>query len=336
MKKTFIVAELSANHNNDLETTLSTLKAIKDSGADAVKLQTFFPHLMVPKLYTDEYKIKDGLWKDMYQYDLYEKINLPIEWHKIIFEKSKELGIECFSSPFDLKSVDILENLNNPYYKVASSEINHIPLLIKIAKTKKPVILSTGVASIEDISLAIKTLNDNGCDDITVLKCTASYPTPLEDSNLKAMVTIKDRFQVKVGLSDHTKGFIAPVVAVALGASFIEKHFILDKTFETPDRDFSLDPTEFKTMVDAIRDAEKSLGSREIVINKKMEKARAHMRSVYVTAKVKKGEVFTSKNLDVLRPNKGCHPKFFKNIIGTIADKDYEKYTPYLLDERSN
>ena len=336
MKKTFIVAELSANHNNDLETTLSTLKAIKDSGADAVKLQTFFPHLMVPKLYTDEYKIKDGLWKDMYQYDLYEKINLPIEWHKIIFEKSKELGIECFSSPFDLKSVDILENLNNPYYKVASSEINHIPLLIKIAKTKKPVILSTGVASIEDISLAIKTLNDNGCDDITVLKCTASYPTPLEDSNLKAMVTIKDRFQVKVGLSDHTKGFIAPVVAVALGASFIEKHFILDKTFETPDRDFSLDPTEFKTMVDAIRDAEKSLGSREIVISKKMEKARAHMRSVYVTAKVKKGEVFTSKNLDVLRPNKGCHPKFFKNIIGTIADKDYEKYTPYLLDERSN
>ena len=176
MKKTFIVAELSANHNNDLETTLSTLKAIKDSGADAVKLQTFFPHLMVPKLYTDEYKIKDGLWKDMYQYDLYEKINLPIEWHKIIFEKSKELGIECFSSPFDLKSVDILENLNNPYYKVASSEINHIPLLIKIAKTKKPVILSTGVASIEDISLAIKTLNDNGCDDITVLKCTGFLP----------------------------------------------------------------------------------------------------------------------------------------------------------------
>lgn len=333
MKKTFIVAELSANHNNDLETTLSTLKAIKDSGADAVKLQTFFPHLMVPKLYTDEYKIKEGLWKDMYQYDLYEKINLPIEWHKIIFEKSKELGIECFSSPFDLKSVDILENLNNPYYKVASSEINHIPLLIKIAKTKKPVILSTGVASIEDISLAIKTLNENGCFDITVLKCTAAYPTPLEDSNLRAMVTIKDRFQVKVGLSDHTKGFIAPVVAVALGASFIEKHFILDKRIDTPDRDFSLDPSEFKTMVEAIRDAEKSLGSSEIVISKKMQKARVHMRSVYVTAKVKKGEVFTSKNLDVLRPNKGCHPKFFKNIIGTKANKDYEKYTPYLSND---
>ena len=333
MKKTFIVAELSANHNNDLETTLSTLKAIKDSGADAVKLQTFFPHLMVPKLYTDEYKIKEGLWKDMYQYDLYEKINLPIEWHKIIFEKSKELGIECFSSPFDLKSVDILENLNNPYYKVASSEINHIPLLIKIAKTKKPVILSTGVASIEDISLAIKTLNENGCIDITVLKCTAAYPTPLEDSNLRAMVTIKDRFQVKVGLSDHTKGFIAPVVAVALGASFIEKHFILDKGIDTPDRDFSLDPSEFKTMVEAIRDAEKSLGSSEIVISKKMQKARVHMRSVYVTAKVKKGEVFTSKNLDVLRPNKGCHPKFFKNIIGNKANKDYEKYTPYLSND---
>lgn len=333
MKNTYIVAELSANHNNDLETTLNTLKAIKESGADAVKLQTFFPHLMTPKLFTDEFKIKEGLWKGMFQYDLYKKINLPIEWHKIIFEKSKELGIECFSSPFDLKSVDVLENLNNPYYKVASSEINHIPLLIKIAKTKKPVILSTGVASIEDISLAIKTLNDNGCDDITVLKCTASYPTPLEDSNLRAMMTIKDRFDVKVGLSDHTKGFIAPLVAVALGASFIEKHFILDKKIDTPDRDFSLDPTEFKTMVEAIRDAEKSLGSGEIVLSEKMKKARVHMRSIYVTANVKKGEVFTLKNLDVLRPNKGCHPKFFQSIIGTTADKDYEKYTPYLLDE---
>lgn len=325
--KTFIVAELSANHSNNKSVVKDTIKAAKDSGADGFKIQTFDLNHMTLNVKSAKYKNKEGLWKGYYHYDLYKEIHLPWEWHEMIFEECEKIGIICFSTPFDINSAMFLEKLNNPIYKIASSEISHIPLLEFVSKLGKPIIFSTGVATENDINLAIDTINTN-TNDITILKCTASYPTNLEDSNILSINTLKKKYGFKVGLSDHTAGHAAAVAAVSNGASVIEKHFILDKSIVTPDSSFSMTPKSFSLMVNEIRKAEKVLGSSKLEQKKLLEKSRYHMRSIFSIKSIEKGEIFSEDNIRVLRPNLGLHPKYYNQLLGKKSKRDLKKNVP--------
>lgn len=259
--KTFIIAELSANHNHDLDLAKRTIKAMAESGADAVKIQTYTPDSLVMDVDNEYFgPIPTGLWKGIKRYDLYKDGAMPYEWQPILKEYAESLGLVFFSTPFDLEGVDFLETMDIPIYKIASFEINDIPLIRKAAQQHKPIIMSTGVASLEDIELAIETCRKEGCNDITLLKCTSEYPAPYEHINLLTIPDMARRFGVKVGISDHTMGTIVSTAAVAVGATVVEKHFILDRTIGGPDASFSMEPNEFKEMVDAIRIVEKSLG----------------------------------------------------------------------------
>lgn len=328
--KTFIVAELSANHNNDKSLIKDTIKAAKDSGANGFKIQTFDLNHMTLNVKNKKYKNKEGLWKGYYHYDLYKEIQLPWEWHEMIFEECDKIGLLCFSTPFDINSAIFLEKLNNPIYKIASSEISHIPLLKFVSRLGKPIIFSTGVATENDITLAINTIKKH-TRDITILKCTASYPTSLEDSNILSINTLKKKYGFKVGLSDHTAGHAAAVAAVSNGASVIEKHFILDKSIITPDSSFSMTPKTFSKMVSEIRKVEKVLGSSKLEQKQLLEKSRYHMRSIFSIKSIKKGEVFSEDNIRVLRPNLGLHPKYYDQILGKKSKRDIFKNTPISL-----
>ena len=272
--KVFIIAEISANHNGDLQVALETVRAAKRAGADAIKLQTYTAKTMTIDCKNDFFMIKQGTaWDGEYLYDLYKRAYTPWEWHKDIYDLAKEEGLICFSSPFDNSAVDLLEELNSPIYKIASFEITDIPLIEYIASKGKPIILSTGIAEISDIELAIETCRKAGNNDITLLKCTSAYPADPSDANLLTIPDIKIRFGVKSGLSDHTMGIEGPIVATALGASVIEKHFILDKSIGGPDAHFSLDEKEFTEMVKAVRIAEKMMGKVDYeMTEKKKEK----------------------------------------------------------------
>ena len=260
MSKTFIVAELSANHGHKLEVALESVRAAKEAGVDAVKIQTYTADTITLNCDADDFKVKGTLWDGRTLYDLYQEAYTPWEWHQAIFDEAKKCGLICFSTPFDKTAVDFLEDLGNPIMKIASFEITDIPLIEYAAKKGKPMVISTGIAMPEDIELAVKTCKEAGNDDITLLKCTSSYPAPIEDANLKTMVDMKDRFGVKVGLSDHTMGYDVAVAAVALGATLVEKHFIIDRSIGGPDAAFSMEKDEFAAMVKAIRDVEKALG----------------------------------------------------------------------------
>ena len=280
---------------------------------------------MTLNIRNDQYRNSKGLWKGFYFYDLYKEIQLPWKWHDMIFEECDKLGLICFSAPFDIKSALFLEKIGNPIYKIASSEISHIPLIDFVSKLNKPIVFSTGCAKNEDIELAYNTIKLNN-DDITILKCTASYPTALEESNVLAIKHIKKKYEVKVGLSDHTLGHSAAIAAVALGAVYIEKHFILDKTVKSADSSFSMTPKEFTLMVNEIRNIEKVLGNDKINIDDK--NSRLHMRSIFTIKEIKKGEVFSNQNIRVMRPNYGLHPKFFNKIIGSISKRNVKKNQP--------
>ena len=325
MDKALIVAELSSNHSKKKSIVKDTIKAAKDSGADAFKIQTFDLEHMTLNIRNDQYRNSKGLWKGFYFYDLYKEIQLPWKWHDMIFEECDKLGLICFSAPFDIKSALFLEKIGNPIYKIASSEISHIPLIDFVSKLNKPIVFSTGCAKNEDIELAYNTIKLNN-DDITILKCTASYPTALEESNVLAIKHIKKKYEVKVGLSDHTLGHSAAIAAVALGAVYIEKHFILDKTVKSADSSFSMTPKEFTLMVNEIRNIEKVLGNDKINIDDK--NSRLHMRSIFTIKEIKKGEVFSNQNIRVMRPNYGLHPKFFNKIIGSISKRNVKKNQP--------
>ena len=325
MDKALIVAELSSNHSKKKSIVKDTIKAAKDSGADAFKIQTFDLEHMTLNIRNDQYRNSKGLWKGFYFYDLYKEIQLPWKWHDMIFEECDKLGLICFSAPFDIKSALFLEKIGNPIYKIASSEISHIPLIDFVSKLNKPIVFSTGCAKNEDIELAYNTIKLNN-DDITILKCTASYPTALEESNVLAIKHIKKKYEVKVGLSDHTLGHSAAIAAVALGAVYIEKHFILDKTVKSADSSFSMTPKEFTIMVNEIRNIEKVLGNDKINIDDK--NSRLHMRSIFTIKEIKKGEVFSNQNIRVMRPNYGLHPKFFNKIIGSISKRNVKKNQP--------
>jgi pseudaminic acid synthase len=327
--KTFIIAELSANHNQNKQIAIDTIIAAKKAGADAIKFQTYTPDTLTIDCDNEYFKIGHGtLWDGKTLYSLYQEAYTPWEWHQELFEVAKANDLVCFSSPFDKTAVDFLENLNVPAYKIASFEIQDIPLIKYAASKGKPIIISTGIATLEDIELAVATCKSVGNNDIILLKCTSSYPAPLDLANLKTMVDLKTRFNVTVGLSDHTMGNIAPIVATALGAKVIEKHFILDKSIGGPDAEFSLNPVEFAQMVQEVRMAESALGITTYELSEKVEKNRKFARSLFVVKDVKIGEKFTPENVRSIRPGYGLHPKYYEEVIGKIAKENIEKGKP--------
>ena len=325
MSKTFIVAELSANHGHKLEVALESVRAAKGAGADAIKIQTYTADTITLNCDAEDFKVKGTLWDGRTLYDLYQEAYTPWEWHQAIFDEAKKCGLVCFSTPFDKTAVDFLEDLGNPIMKIASFEITDIPLIEYAAKKGKPMVISTGIAMPEDIELAVKTCKDAGNDDITLLKCTSSYPAPIEDANLMTMVDMKERYGVKVGLSDHTMGYDVAVAAVALGATLVEKHFILDRSIGGPDAAFSMVIGEFAAMVKSIRNVEKALGKVKLPTDPLKIKGREFCRSLYVTEDVKAGDVITEQNVRSVRPGYGLHPKYLPQILGHKVNCDLQK-----------
>ncbi|MDB9760166.1 pseudaminic acid synthase [bacterium] len=327
--KVFIIAELSANHGGNIDIALETVRAAKRTGADAIKIQTYTADTITIDSKNKYFKINQGTyWDGQYLYDLYKTASLPWEWHAEIFKVAKEEGILCFSSPFDSTAVDLLESLNNPIYKIASFEITDIPLIEYIARKGKPIIISTGIAEITDIELAIETCLKAGNNNITILKCTSAYPADPTDANLLTIPDIKSRFGVKVGLSDHTMGIEGPVVATALGATVIEKHFILDKKIGGPDAHFSLDEKEFTEMVKSVRIAESMLGKVDYEMTEKKKNSRQFSRSLFIVEDVKSGDIINKENVRSIRPGFGMHPKYLFEILGKEFNRDLEKGTP--------
>lgn len=325
----FIIAELSANHGNDIEIAKETIRAAKRAGADAIKIQTYKADTITIDIKHDDFLIRGGVTDGMYLYDLYKDAFLPWEWHKELFELAKQENLICFSSPFDFSAVDFLESLDCPIYKIASYEITDIPLIKYTASKGKPIIISTGVAELEDIQLAIDACRSKGNDDITILKCTSAYPAPIQEANLIMINDIQTKFNVKVGLSDHTLGITAPIVAAAMGARVIEKHFILDKKVGGYDASFSLDEKEFTLMVNAVREAEFSLGKIDYSLTEKQLIGRQSSRSLYIVEDVKCGQIITKKNVRSIRPGFGMHPKHYYEVLGKVATCDIKKGTPF-------
>jgi pseudaminic acid synthase len=328
---TYIIAELSANHNQDINLAKEMIKAAKDSGADAVKLQTYKPDTITLDVKNDIFKAGD-LWSSEYLYDLYARAYMPWEWHEELMEYSKSLDITLFSSPFDFTAVDVLEQIDVPAYKIASFEIVDIPLIKYVASKQKPIIISTGIATLEDIELAIKICHDQGNKDIMLLKCTSSYPAPLEKMNLCMIDDLAKRFDCISGLSDHTTGLEAPILSIAFGAKVIEKHFTHDKSVDTPDKEFSLDPSEFRAMVDSVRKAEKLIGRVDYSLDESKKKSRTYGRSLFISNDINIGDEFTKDNIKSIRPGIGLHPKYYEEILGKKASKEYKKGEPITLD----
>lgn len=325
----FIIAELSANHNGDLQVAKDTIRAAKRAGADAIKLQTYTPDTLTIDCDNEYFQIGHGtLWDGKTLYELYGEAYTPWEWHAELFEVAAEEKLICFSSPFDKSSVDFLENLDVPAYKIASFEIQDIPLIKYAASKGKPIIMSTGIAEIADIELAIEACKSVGNSEIILLKCTSSYPAPLALANLNTIPNMKERFNVEVGFSDHTYGAIAPVVARSLGACVIEKHFILDKSIGGPDADFSLDLQEFTDMVNEVRKAEQLLGCVSYEISDKVKENRKFARSLFVIQNMKEGDLITGENVRSIRPGYGLHPKYMESIIGKKVNQKIERGTP--------
>lgn len=332
MKKTFIIAEMSANHNQHKDVAIETIKAAKKAGADAIKIQTYTADTITLNCNKPDFIVGPGLWEGETYYNLYKKAYTPWEWHEEIFRVAKEEGLICFSTPFDKTAVDLLEDLNNPIYKIASFEITDIPLIKYIASKHKPIILSTGIATEEDINLALDTIRAEGCYDITLLKCTSAYPAPIEDANLLTMTDMKQRFGCKVGLSDHTEGSIVATTAVAMGAEVIEKHFIIDRSIGGPDAAFSMEEPDFKAMVDSIRLVEKAKGDVYYPTDPSKIKGRESSRSLYVAKDVKAGEIITEENVRSVRPGFGLHPKYLPEVLGKKFVKDCQMGDRFSLD----
>jgi pseudaminic acid synthase len=328
----FIIAELSANHNGSIQTAIETIKSAKRAGADAIKLQTYTPDTITIDSDKDDFVIKGTIWEGRNLYQLYQEAYTPWEWHEILFKTAKEEGLICFSSPFDKSAVDFLESLNTPAYKIASFEITDIPLIEYTASKMKPIILSTGISTQEDISLAIDACLRVGNKNIALLKCTSSYPAPIEEANLSMIKDLATRYNVITGLSDHTIGSLAPVVSICFGAKIIEKHFIIDRAIGGPDSSFSMNEQEFLEMVNSVRQAESAIGNINYTLSEKQKISRAHSRSLYVVENVKSGDIFTEKNVKSIRPGFGLHPKFYKEILGKKANADIDKGTRFTLD----
>ncbi len=329
----FIIAELSANHNGSLSTAIETIRAAKRAGANCIKLQTYTADTLTIDSDKDDFIIKSGsIWDGKNYYQLYQEAYTPWEWHEEIFRVAKEEGLICFSSPFDKTAVDFLESLNVPAYKIASFEITDIPLIEYVASKGKPIILSTGIAELEDIELALDACRRMGNNDIALLKCTSSYPAPINEANMVMVKDLAERFDVISGLSDHTMGATVPVVATCFGAKIIEKHFILDRSIGGPDASFSMNEAEFTAMVQAVREAESAIGVVDYTLTEKQAKGKDFSRSLYVVEDIKAGEVITEKNVRSIRPGLGLHPKYYNEILGKKVNINIEKGERFSLE----
>jgi N-acetylneuraminate synthase len=328
-KPVYVVAELSANHNQDFKEAVRLIQAAKDAGTDAVKLQTYTPDTLTIKSDKEYFRIKGGtLWDGRTLYDLYGEAYMPWEWQPKLKSLANELGLELFSAAFDPSAVDFLEKMEVPVHKIASFEIVDISLIEKMARTRKPLIISTGMATLKEIREAVETARNAGAAEIALLKCTSAYPASPDEMNLRTIPHLAETFGVPVGLSDHGLGTAGPVAAVALGACIVEKHFTLSRSIPGPDSAFSLEPHEFKEMVQAIRIAEKALGKVHYGVSEQEAKSRAFRRSLFVVKDVRRGEVFTGENVRSIRPSEGLPPRYLKDVLGKRAVLDIERGTP--------
>ena len=321
----FIIAELSANHNGSLDTALETVRAARRAGANCIKLQTYRADTITIDSNKDDFLIKGTIWEGRNLYNLYEEAYTPWEWHAEIMKVAKEEGLICFSSPFDLTSVDFLEELNVPAYKIASFEITDIPLIEYVASKGKPIVISTGIATLEDIELALDACKRMGNNNIAILKCTSSYPAPIEEANMIMVKDLAERYNVITGLSDHTMGATVPIVATCFGAKIIEKHFILDRKIGGPDASFSMNEKEFTEMVISVREAEQAIGKIDYSLTEKQSKGKEFSRSLYVIKDMEAGETITKENVRSIRPGYGLHPKYYNEILGKVVDQSIEK-----------
>jgi pseudaminic acid synthase len=332
-KKVLVVAELSANHNHNYDIAVKTIEAAKEAGVDAIKFQTYTPDTLTIDCNNEFFKIQHGtIWDGSSLYELYQKAHTPWEWQPKLKKIAEDLGLICFSSPFDFTAVDFLENMNVGAYKIASPEIFDIPLIEYCAKKMKPIIISTGLAEFPDIELAIKTCKKVGNNNIILLKCTSAYPTLMDEVDLITIPNLEETFGVIPGLSDHTLGYSVATASVALGARLIEKHFIIDKSLGGPDAAFSLEPKEMKILVDSVRDVESALGKVNYTLNKKMKEIKKLSRSLFVVKDIKKGEILTKENVRSIRPGQGMHPKYYNEVLGKKFTQDVLRGTPLKAD----
>lgn len=329
----FLIAEMSANHCGSLERAKEIIHAAKASGADAIKLQTYTPDSLTIDSHQPCFTIQQGLWKGESLYQLYAKAHMPWEWHDTLFAEAESLGLVCFSTPFDIKGIELLKSLNCPVYKIASFEAVDYELIGSIAETGKPVIMSSGMCNKTEIEQAIGVLRERGCKEIALLKCISAYPAPLEGMNLKTLTDFENSFGVVPGLSDHTLGSAIAIAAISIGAKIIEKHFILDKSHDSPDAAFSMTPDEFKSMTDGIRQAEQALGQIEYGPNTSEKDSLMFRRSIFVIEDIPAGETLTPDNIRVIRPGHGLHPAKLSDIIGKKARQYLEKGQPLTLED---
>ncbi len=334
INKPFIIAEMSGNHNQSLDRALKIVEEAAKAGADAIKLQTYTADTMTLNIDKDEFKVtdKDSLWYGRHLYELYEEAHTPWEWHKPIFDKAKELGIMAFSTPFDHTAVDFLEDLNVPFYKIASFENTDVNLIRKVASTGKPVIISTGMASLEDLQLMVNTIRDAGCENFVMLKCTSAYPASALDANIRTIPHMSQMFDCPVGISDHTMGIGVPIAAVALGAMVIEKHFCLSRAEGGVDSAFSLEPHELKLLVEETNRAYQALGKVKYQTSAIEEKSKQHRRSIYFVKDMKAGDMITENCLRCIRPGFGLPPKYWDKLINSLVKVDVSLGTPASLN----
>ena len=327
--RAFIIAEMSANHLMDYDRAVEIIKAAKNAGADAIKVQTYTPDTITLDCDNKYFQITQGtIWDGTTLHKLYETAYTPWEWQPKLKVVAEELGLICFSSPFDLTAVDFMEEMDMAVYKIASFEITDIPLIRKVAQTGKPIIISTGIAELADIELALKTCKEEGNENVILLKCTSAYPAPYEDINLKTMNNLSQTFDCITGLSDHTMGSAVAIGAVALGAKIVEKHLTLSRADGGPDAAFSMEPLEFENMVKEIRIVEKALGKVTYELTTKQKNSREHSRSLFVVKDIKKGDVLTTENIRSIRPGFGMHTKYYESILGKKINQDISRGTP--------
>jgi pseudaminic acid synthase len=328
----YIIAEMSANHRQDFDTAVRIMEAAKEAGADAVKLQTYTPDTLTIDSEKDLFRIRETIWKGVKLYDLYREAYMPWEWQPKLKGIADRLGMDLFSSPFDASAVDFLETLNVPAYKVASFELVDLPLLSRIAATRKPIILSTGMATKEEIEEALRAIGEAGGEEVCLLKCTSAYPAPPEEMNLRTLPDLSEAFGVPVGLSDHTLGSEVALAAVALGASLIEKHFTLSRGVPGPDSSFSMEPAEFAAMVKGIRTVEKALGRISYELSEKEAESRPFRRSLFVVKDMRAGDLFTEENVRSIRPGNGLHTRHLGEVLGKRAARNVDRGTPLSWD----
>lgn len=328
----YIIAELSANHNGDINRAFQIMEEAKNAGADAIKLQTYTHETITMDCDSEEFQIHGGLWDGQTLYELYKGAHMPWEWHEPLFEKARELGITIFSSPFDFSAVELLEELNAPAYKIASFEVIDLPLIKRVAQTGKPMIISTGMANEEEIAEAIKTAKDNGCQELVVLHCVSGYPAPAEQYNLRTIADIAERFDVLSGLSDHTIDNATAVTSIALGACLIEKHVTMDRNGGGADDSFSLEPPELKALCQDTKTAWQALGNINYERTEAEKGNVKFRRSLYVVKDIAEGETFSSENVRSIRPGFGLAPKHYEAILGKKAKQSITRGTPLTFD----